>query len=298
MHWADGASIMQTSQLGQIKALEDKVCDLKRKLEAQGAIINNLVSNNLDHLQANMTLTQHINRLNDQAQFWNIESVLQGLHHIVGAETDLELLGPSTLDSGGDRGDNQDGGKGSGEGGAGTLARMRPATPAPRERGLIEQMEEVREAGLGGWFNGEDQRDVLPEGWSGPNSKALSSQDWVHTTELTTISSHTLPNLVRVPEFIVANGVLILLMEGLIRPYQCLIWANQGLLLPYVEDPVPPFWCHIGHTLIQIGPSYEDIDSEYGGVIEVDEGVFDWLCHASLDTIFTCNFWLFSTQFH
>ena len=100
---------------------------------------------------------------------------------------------------------------------------MRPATPAPRERGLIEQMEEVREAGLGGWFNGEDQRDVLPEGWSRPNSKALSSQDWVHTTELTTISSHTLPNLVRVLEFIVANGVLIPLMEGLIRPYQCLI---------------------------------------------------------------------------
>ena len=114
MHWADGVSIMQTSQLGQIKALEDKVCDLKRKLEVQDAIINNLVSNNLDHLQANMTLTQHINRLNDQAQFWNIKSVLQDLHHIVGAETDLELLGPSTLDSGGDRGDNQDGGKGSG----------------------------------------------------------------------------------------------------------------------------------------------------------------------------------------
>ena len=35
MHWADGASIMQTSQLGQIKALEDKVCDLKRKLEGE-----------------------------------------------------------------------------------------------------------------------------------------------------------------------------------------------------------------------------------------------------------------------
>ena len=69
---ADGASIMQMSQLGQIEALEDRVHDLKSKLEAQDMLINNLVSNNLNHLQVNMTLIQHINRLevkwsNDQA---------------------------------------------------------------------------------------------------------------------------------------------------------------------------------------------------------------------------------------
>ena len=53
---------MQTSQLGQIEALEDRVHDLEGKLEVQDALISNLVSNNLDHLQAKMTLTQHINR--------------------------------------------------------------------------------------------------------------------------------------------------------------------------------------------------------------------------------------------
>ena len=37
------------------------------------------------------------------------------------------------------------------------LGSMRPEMPALRERGLVEQMEEAREAGLGGWFNGMDQ---------------------------------------------------------------------------------------------------------------------------------------------
>ena len=37
------------------------------------------------------------------------------------------------------------------------MGSMRSETPALRERGLVEQMEEeVREAGLGGWFNGMD----------------------------------------------------------------------------------------------------------------------------------------------
>ena len=72
MHCADGASIMQMFQLGQIEALEDRVHNLESKLEVQDTLINNLVSNNLNHLQVNMTLIQHINRsevkwLNDQA---------------------------------------------------------------------------------------------------------------------------------------------------------------------------------------------------------------------------------------
>ena len=78
-------------------------------------------------------------------------------------------------------------------------------------------------------------------------------------------------NPVRVPNSVVANGILILLMEGPIRPYQCLIWANQGSLPPYHEDPAPLFWHHGGHVLIQIGPSFKDIDGEYGGAVEVDE---------------------------
>ena len=72
MHCADGASIMQMSQLGQIEALEDRVHNLESKLEVQDTLINNLVSNNLNYLQVNMTLIQHINRSevkwsNDQA---------------------------------------------------------------------------------------------------------------------------------------------------------------------------------------------------------------------------------------
>ena len=48
-------------------------------------------------------------------------------------------------------------------------------TSAPRERGLAEQMEEVREAGLGGRFNRMDQG--LLESWSGPNSNTSELRD-------------------------------------------------------------------------------------------------------------------------
>ena len=82
------------------------------------------------------------------------------------------------------------------------------------------------------------------------------------------IGGWTLPNPVRIPDSVMADGILILLMEGPIRPYQCLIWANQGSLLAYDEDPVPLFRCHTGHTLIQIGPRFEDLDGEYVGAIE------------------------------
>ena len=61
------------------------------------------------------------------------------------------------LDAGGNNKDNQDEGKGSRGIGVSLLGSMRSETPALRERGLVEQMEEeVREAGLGGWFNGMD----------------------------------------------------------------------------------------------------------------------------------------------
>ena len=58
--------------------------------------------------------------------------------------------------------------------------------------------EERREAGLGGWFNGMDQR--LLESWSGPNSNASKLQDQVRTTLLTTIGDQTLPDPVRIPD--------------------------------------------------------------------------------------------------
>ena len=62
---------------------------------------------------------------------------------------------------------------------------------------MVEQMEEeVREADLGGWFNGMDQG--LPESWSGPNSNGSELQDGIRMTLLTTIGGQTLSNLVRV----------------------------------------------------------------------------------------------------
>ena len=135
------------------------------------------------------------------------------------ADTDLGLSGLLTSESGGGEEVGQVGGEDREEGGVAILVSMRLSTPAPRERGLIKEIEEeAREAGLGGWFNGEDQSGLL-ESWSGPNSNALTSQDWVQTTELTTIGRRTLPNPVRVPNSMTSPGALIPLMEGPIRPY-------------------------------------------------------------------------------
>ena len=80
----------------------------------------------------------------------------------------LAVMGQSsseqeTLDAGGDNEDNKDGGEdnaGTGVSPSGSTRLVTPelSTPALREMGLVEQMEEeAREAGLGGWFNGMDQ---------------------------------------------------------------------------------------------------------------------------------------------
>ena len=75
----------------------------------------------------------------------------------VGGETDLESSGLLMSESGGDGGEGSVGGMVNGEDGVTISANTRPLTPALRERGLIEEMEEeAREAVLGGWFNGED----------------------------------------------------------------------------------------------------------------------------------------------
>ena len=68
MHCSNNVVIMQTEQLGWIKALEEelrssrgKVVDLEQKMMEQDRVIAQLVGDNLDHLQDNMCLTTHIN---------------------------------------------------------------------------------------------------------------------------------------------------------------------------------------------------------------------------------------------
>ena len=72
MHCANNAVIMQTEQLGQIKALEEELCsskakaiELEQKITEQDRVISQLVGDNLDHLQDNMRLTAHINSSNE-----------------------------------------------------------------------------------------------------------------------------------------------------------------------------------------------------------------------------------------
>ena len=147
---------------------------------------------------------------------------------------------------------------------------MRQDSPMPREEGLIAQMErEAEEAGLGGWFNGNPE-DV-PESWSGANSNASASQDRVQTTLLTTIGGQTLPDPVRVPDNIVQPAVLRGLMEGPVRPWQVLVWAEHSPPL-YTQDLPLLHTTGLSHVLLQVGPYYEDLDGEYrGGVVEEEQ---------------------------
>ena len=148
---------------------------------------------------------------------------------------------------------------------------MRRDSPIPREGGLIAEMErEATEAGLGGWFN-RNLEDV-PESWSGANSDASASQDRVGTTLLTTIGGRTLPNLVRVPDNITHPAVLTSLMEGPIRPWQCLVWSEENPLT-YSRDLPLDHTARSGGILLQVGLSLIDIDREYrgGGVVEETE---------------------------
>ena len=141
----------------------------------------------------------------------------------------------------------------------------------PWEGGLIAEMErEAMEAGSEGWFN-RNPEDI-PESWSGANSDALASQDRVRTTLLTTIGGQTLPNLVRVPDNLVHPAVLTSLMEGPIRPWQCLVWSEESPP-QYLQVLPPDHTSRPGGVLLQIGPYYEDLDGEYrgGGVEEVEE---------------------------
>ena len=152
---------------------------------------------------------------------------------------------------------------------AGALGEvMRRDSPIPPTSGLIASMErDAEEAGLGGWFNGNPE-DV-PESWSGANSDTSASQDRVGTTLLTTIGGRTLPNPVRVPDNIVHPAVLTSLMEGPIRPWQCLVWSDASPPR-YSRDLPDDHTSRPGGILLQVGPSLFDIDGEYrgGGVVE------------------------------
>ena len=113
----------------------------------------------------------------------------------------------------------------------------------------------------------------VPESWSGCNSIVSASQDRVGTTLLTTIGGQTLPNLVRVPDNLIQPAVLRSLMEGPVRPWQCLIWSENDP--PLYSRQVPPHHTSgPSHILLQIGPSYIDVDGEYrgGGLVDAEEG--------------------------
>ena len=90
MHRSNNAVVMQTEQLGQIETLEEelrssrgKVADLEQKMMEQDRVIAQLVGDNLDHLQANMRLTAHINSSTERAdrmehRLGQVASVMMG----------------------------------------------------------------------------------------------------------------------------------------------------------------------------------------------------------------------------
>ena len=88
-------------------------------------------------------------------------------------------------------------------------------------------------------------------------------------TLLTTIGSRTLSNLVRVPDNIVHPAVLTSLMEGPVRPWQCLVWSDASPPR-YSQELLDDHTSHLGGILLQVGLSLIDIDGEYrgGGVVE------------------------------
>ena len=283
MHRANNVVIMQTEQLGRIEALEEelrssraKMAELEAKTTEQDRVIAQLVGDNLEHLQDNMRLTAHITSSSDRMaqlehRLGQVGSVLMGM-----IEGQVERTGESgSSGSSGSEGSAASGDDSDDQVGdavrlvTGALGEvMRSDSPMPRETGLIAEMErEAEEAGAGGWFNGNPE-DVL-ESWSGANSDASASQDRVRTTLLTTIGGRTLPNPVRVPNNMVHLAVLTSLMEGPVRPWQCLVWAEESPPR-YSRDLPLDHTARPGGILLQVGPSLINIDGEYrgGGVVE------------------------------
>ena len=286
---------MQTEQLGRIEALEEELCSSKakmikmeQKMTEQDRVIAQLVGDNLDHLQDNMRLTAHINSLNKRLsqmehRLGQVGLVVMGflegrLESVMEEEREEGTTETSSLSEAGTSGASGEDqavqvGEGDNEvGGASPRESMRRDSPMPPTSGLIASMErDAEEAGLGGWFN-RNPEDV-PESWSGANSNASASQDRVRTTLLTTIGGRTLPNPVRVPNNVVHVAMLTLLMEGPIRPWQCLVWSEESPPR-YSRDLPDDHTARPGGILLQVGPSLIDIDGEYrgGGIVgEVEE---------------------------
>ena len=293
MHRANNVVIMQTEQLGQIEALEEELCsskakviEMEQKMTEQDRVITQLVGDNLDHLQDNMQLTAHINSSNKQLsqmehRLGQVGSVVMGflegrLESLMEEEREEGTTGSSsslavgTSDASGNGLDDQGGDAVNEVTGVSPQESMRRDSPMPPMQGLITAMErDTEEAGLGGRFNG-NLEDVL-ESWSGANSDALASQDQVRMTLLTTIGGQTLPNPVRVPNNLTQLAVLRDLMEGPVRPWQALVWAEHSPP-PYSHDLPLLHTSGPSHTLLQIGPYYEDLDGEYrGGVVEEEQ---------------------------
>ena len=228
---------------------------------------------------SDMRLTAHINSSSDRMaqlehRLGQGGSVLMGM--IEGAIEREGLMDTSSssgsggLAASGDDPEDQDGAMDNKD--VGPSSEMRRDSPMPRETRLITGMErEAEEAGAGGWFNGN--LEDVPESWSGANSNASASQDRVGTTLLTTIGSRTLPNPVRVPDNMVHPAVLTSLMEGPVRPWQCLVWAEESPPR-YLRDLPLSHTARPGGIPLQVGPSLTDIDGEYrgGGVVEETEG--------------------------
>ena len=63
-------------------------------------------------------------------------------------------------------------------------------------------------------------------------------------------------------------AVLMSLMEGPIWPWQCLVWSAESPLR-YSRDLLLDHTSHPGGILLQVGPSWIDVDGEYrgGGVV-------------------------------
>ena len=286
MHRSNNAVIMQTEQLGRIETLEEelrssraKMAELEQRMMEQDRVIAQLVGDNLNHLQANARLTAYINSSTERAEriehrLGQVASLTMGL--VEGTmEGWLEEGTSSSSGSGGSDVSGNDQEDRDSEGialVAGALQEVtRGDSPMPPMSGLIASMErDAEEAGLGGWFNGNPE-DV-PESWSGANSDASASQDRVRTTLLTTIGGRTLPNPVRIPNNLAQPAVLTSLMEGPIRPWQALVWAEHSPP-PYNRDLPDLHTSRPGGVLLQVSPYYEDLDGEYrGGAVEEEEG--------------------------
>ena len=61
-------------------------------------------------------------------------------------------------------------------------------------------------------------------------------------------------------------------MEGPVRPWQCLVWSESSPP-PYLRSLPHLHMSGPSHVLLQVGPSYTDIDGEFwGGEVVEEEG--------------------------